>query len=274
MAQSVLEKVRTSGKLVIAHRESSIPFSYLHRKKPIGYAIDICQKMAEAVRKKLDLKSLPVNYVLATSSTRLELVMQGKAQMECGSTTNNAERREKVAFAMPHFIAGARLLVRADSTIGNLEDLRGKKLVSTGGSTPLKAVTQANRERQLGINVVEAPDHARAVEMVERGEADAFAMDDVLLYGLVISRPQPQGLKVVGKFLTTEAIAIMIPKGDTEFKKLVDEEMRRLIASNELQPIYDKWFTQPIPPYKTPLSMPASKQLKEFWKYPIDYAPS
>ncbi len=134
-------------------------------------------------------------------------------------------------------------------------------------------VARANRERLLNVTIVEAPDHAKAVEMVEASEVDAFVMDDVLLYGLAANRPNPAALKVVGKFLTTEPLAIMLPKNDPEFKKLVDDEMRRLIVSKEIYPIYDKWFLKPIPPKNTPLNMPVSYLLKDFWKYPTDQVP-
>ena len=151
--------------------------------------------------------------------------------------------------------------------------MEGRKLVSTKGTTPLKAVEQTNRERLLRIQILEAPDHGRAVEMVEKGEADAFVMDDVLLYGLAANRPNPAALKVVGRFLTTEPLAIMISKNDPEFKKLVDEEMRRLILSREIYPFYDKWFTRPIPPRGTALNLPVSYLLRDFWKYPTDQVP-
>jgi glutamate/aspartate transport system substrate-binding protein len=274
-AQGVLERVKGGGKLVIAHRESSIPFSYVdaNDKRPMGYAVDLCLKIAEAVGKKLGVKNVPVEFMMVTPANRIALIEQGKADLECGSTTNNAERREKVGFTIPHFITGARLLVRADSTIERVEDLAGRKLVSTRGTTPLKAAEQANRERLLNITILEAPDHSRAVSMVEKGEADAFLMDDVLLYGLAANRPNPAALKVVGKFMTTEPLAIMLPKNDPEFKKVVDEEMRHLITSREIYPIYDKWFARPIPPGNTPLNLPVSYLLKDFWKYPTDQVP-
>ena len=178
---SVLERVAGGGKLVIAYRESSVPFSYIDSQsgKPVGYAMDLCLRMAELVRKKTGKKDMEIDLVPATSANRMALIEQGKADMECGSTTNNAERRQRVAFTVPHFITGARLLVKASSSIDKVEDLNGKKLVSTKGATPLKAADQANRERLMGITIVEAPDHAKAVEMVEKGEADAFVMDDV-----------------------------------------------------------------------------------------------
>ena len=271
----MLERVAGGGKLVIAYRESSVPFSYVDSQsgKPVGYALDLCLRMAELVRKKTGKKDMEVELVPATSANRIALIEQGKADMECGSTTNNAERRQKVAFTIPHFITGARLLVKAASPIDKVEDLNGKKLVSTKGATPLKAADQANRERLMGITILEAPDHARAVEMVEKGEADAFVMDDVLLYGLAANRPNPAGLKVVGKFLTTEPLAIMLSKNDADFKKVADDEMRRLIVSRDIYSVYDKWFAKPIPPKNTPLNLPVSYLLRDFWKYPTDQVP-
>lgn len=273
-AAGVLERVSAGGKLVIAHRESSIPFSYLDAdKKPVGYAVDLCLKLADAVRKKTGAKNMQVEFSQVTPANRIAMVAEGKADLECGSTTNNAERRQKVAFTIPHFITGARMLVRADGKIERFEDLDGKKLVSTKGTTPLKAAEQANRERLLHITILEAPDHAKAVDMVEKGEADAFVMDDVLLFGLAANRAKPEALKVVGKFLTTEPLVIMLSRDDAEFKKLVDEEMRRLIVSKEIQPIYDKWFLKPIPPNDKALNLPVSYLLRDFWKYPSDFVP-
>ncbi len=272
--QSVVDRVKAGGDIVIAHRESSVPFSYLDAdKKPIGYAVDLCTKLAETVRKKVGAKSGGITYMMVTPANRIPTIESGKADMECGSTTNNAERRQKVAFTVPHFITGARMLVRADSKAERIEDLMGKKLVSTKGTTPLKAVESANRERLLGLTIIEAPDHAKAIEMVEKGEADGFVMDDVLLYSLAAGRPNPKALKVVGKFLTTEPLAIMLSKNDPAFKKLVDNEMKRLISSREIYDIYDKWFMQPVPPKNTSLNLPASYLLRDFWKYPTDVVP-
>ncbi len=272
-AEGVLERVQAGGGMVIAHRESSVPFSYVDHGKPVGYALDLCWRMAEVVRRKTGMKDMPVKLLQVTPANRVEIVKTGKADMECGSTTNNAERRRDVSFTIPHFITGARLLVPAASTVTRLEDLEGKKLVSTKGTTPLKAAQQANRERLLRIELLEAPDHEAAVVMVEKGQADAFVMDDVLLFGLMANRPDPSKLKVVGRFLTTEPLAIMLPKEDPQFKKLVDDEMRRLIQSGEIQAIYDKWFLQPIPPTQRALNLPVSYLLKDFWKYPSDQVP-
>jgi len=274
LAGPALDRMKQTGKIIIAHRESSVPFSYvLPDKKPVGYAVELCLKLAEAVKKKLELKALAPEFLQVTPANRIPTIVEGKADLECGSTTNNAERREKVAFTVPHYITGARYMVRADSKIDDLQHFEGKKLVSTKGTTPLKAIDQANRERLLGITLLEAPDHAKAVEMVEKGEADGFAMDDVLLYGLIAGRPDPGKLKVIGKFLTIEPLAIMLPKGDPEFKKIVDDEMKRMITSREAHAIYERWFSKPIPPKNTALNLPMNYLLKDFWKYPTDQVP-
>ena len=274
-AGPVIDRIKQSGKIVLAHRESSVPLSYVDaNKKPVGYAVDLCLKLAEAVKKKLNLPKLDVGYVAVTGATRIPAIAEGKADLECGSTTNNAERRQKVAFTIPHYITGARYLVRADSPIAELTDFDHKKLAITKGTTPLKAIDQANKERLLYISIVETPDHAKGVEMVEKGEVDGFAMDDVLLYGLRSERPDPAKLKVVGKFLTIEPLAIMLSKDDPEFKHIVDDEMKRLITSREAYAIYDHWFTQPIPPKNVSLNMPMNYLLKDFWKYPTDQVPN
>lgn len=274
-AGAVIDRIRQSGHIVIAHRESSVPFSYVDANgKPVGYAVDLCLRIAEAVRKKLELKALVPEFVPVTPATRIAAVVDGKADLECGSTTNNAERRQKVDFTIPHYITGTRYLVRSTSTIVDLPMFEGRRLVSTKGATPLKAIRTANDDRLLHIDILEVPDNAKAVEMVESGAADGFAMDDVQLYGLISGSSEPGKLKVVGKFLTIEALAIMLSKDDPEFKHLVDEEMRRLIYSHEAQAIYERWFNEPIPPKNRVLGVPMNYLLKDSWRYPTDWVPN
>lgn len=275
LAGPALDRMKQTGKIVIAYRESSVPFSYLGPDNTAqGYAVDLCVRIAEAVRKKLALKTLTPEFKMVTPATRIAAIVDGKADMECGSTTNNVERRQKVAFTVPHYITGTRYMVRAGSHIEDLSDFENKKLVSTTGTTALKAVQQANRERLLRITILQASDHSRAVEMVENGEADGFAMDDVLLYGLIAARRDSSKLKVVGRFLTIEPLAIMLPKNDPEFKRIVDDEMKRLIATKEANAIYEQWFMKPIPPKNTALNLPMNYLLKEFWRYPTDEVPN
>lgn len=272
-ADGVLDRVAKGAPLVIAHREASIPFSYVHQGKPIGYALDLCLRIAEQVRKQAGVKDMPVQFVQVTPANRVDVVKTGKADLECGSTTNNAARRQDVDFTVAHFITGARILVPAGSKVERLEDLEQKKVVSTKGTTPLAALEQANRARYLRMNILTAPDHDAAFAMVQKGEADAFVMDDVLLAGLSANSADPKAMKIVGRFLTTEPLAIMLPKGDEAFKKLVDTEMRRLISSGEIHALYDKWFLKPIAPAQHSLNLPVSYLLKDFWKYPTDQLP-
>jgi len=273
-AGPVLDRIRSTGTVVLAHRESSVPFSFVGPDgQPVGYAVDLCLKLVEAVGKALSLPQVGTKFLQVTPSNRIAMIENNTADLECGSTTNNAERREKVAFTVPHYITGARYLVRADSPVDVLRDFSGRKLVSTKATTPLKAVTRANNEYLLGITLLEAPDHTRAVDMVASGEADGFVMDDVLLFGLAAGRPDPQAFKVVGKFLTIEPLAIMLPRNDPDFKRLVDAEMKRLIRSQEAHAIYERWFQSPIPPTNRSLNLPMNYLLKDFWKYPTDQVP-
>ena len=266
-----LEKIRASGEIVLAHRDASIPFSYLDaNKQPVGYSMDLCLKIVEAVRRELKLPQLAVRYLPVTSASRIPAIAEGKASLECGSTTNNAERRKRVDYTIAHFISAARLLVRTGSGVERLEDLAGKTAVSTRGTTNIKLLQGANDERLLKMKILEAADHAEAFAMVGTGKADAFAMDDVLLFGLRANAPKPQDFQVVGKPMSIEPYAIMLPKGDAAFKKVVDAEMRRIIFSGEIHPIYQRWFTQPIPPRGINLELPMSYMLKESFRFPSD----
>ena len=267
----VLDRIRSSGRITLAHRESAVPFSYDDaNKKPVGYALDLCKDVAEAVRKRLGLKTLDIAYLPVTPATRIAAITSGKADLECGATTNNAERRQKVAFTIPHYITGTRFAVRADSPLSELAQFEHHVLVSTTGSTPFKTIASANSDRLLGIDVRGVPDNAAAMQMLASKSADGFAMDDVQLYGLIAESPNPAQFKVVGKFVTIEPLAIMLSKDDAAFKKVVDEEMRRLILSGEAGRIYERWFMMPIPPKNVSMNLPMSYLLKDSWKYPSD----
>ncbi|MFL6696208.1 MAG: amino acid ABC transporter substrate-binding protein [Vitreoscilla sp.] len=267
----VLDRIRSTGKIVLAHRETSVPFSYYDaNKKPVGYAMDLCKDVVEAVRKHLGMKSIDVSYLPVTTTTRIDAVASGKADLECGTTTNNAERRQKVAFTIPHYITGARFAVRADSPITELPQFEHHVLVSTIGATPLKSIDQANKDRLLGIDVRAVKDNAEAMKMLTDKTADGFAMDDVQLYGLIAESPNPAMFKVVGKFITIEPLAIMMSKDDAAFKKVVDDEMRHLIRSGEAEKIYNRWFLSPIPPRNVSMNLPMNYLLRDSWRYPSD----
>jgi glutamate/aspartate transport system substrate-binding protein len=266
-----LSKIRDSRTITIAHREASVPFSYLDdSKKPIGYAMDLCLKVADAVRRELKLDRLNIAYLAVTSSDRIPAIVDGKADLECGSTTNNAERRKQVAFTIPHFIAAVRMVVRTDSGITNWTDLRGKQVVTTKGTTTMKLLTDRDKVRALGLRLLEGRDHAESFAMVEKRQAAAFPMDDVLLYGLRAGSPNAGELVVVGDAMSAEPYAIMLPKDDPAFKAVVDREMGRIIHDGEIYKLYDKWFKQPIPPKGQAMNMPMGHLLRDTFRFPTD----
>lgn len=270
-AADTLAKIRSTQSITIAHRDASVPFSYLDdHKKPIGYSMDLCLKLADAIKRELKLSKLEVNYLPVTPTTRISALTEGKADLECGSTSNNAERRKQVAFTIPHFIATTRMVVRADSGIKTWLDLRDKKVVSTKGTTSVKLIIERDKNRNLNVQFLEGNDHAESFAKVERGEADAFPMDDVLLYGLRAKAKSPTSLNVVGDPLSAEPYAIMLRKDDAPFKALVDKEMARIINDGELSKLYEKWFTKPIPPGNINLGMTMSFLLRESLRFPTD----
>jgi ABC-type amino acid transport substrate-binding protein len=266
-----LDKIRETREITIAHREASIPFSYLDdQKRPIGYAVDLCSKITKAIERELKIPKLTVNYLAVSSSSRIPAIVEGKAALECGSTTNNAERRKQVDYTIAHFVSSSRFLVRVDSGIEKIEDLNAKRVTSTKGTTNIKTLERLDTERLLKMKIVEAKDHSEAFQMLERKDVDAFAMDDVLLFGLRANSSSPEKFKVIGKPMTIEPYAMMLPKGDAEFKKMVDKEMRRIILSGEIYTLYSKWFEQPIPPKGINLALPMPYLLRDSLKYPSD----
>lgn len=266
-----LQKVKESGSLTIAYRESSVPFSYLDADgKPIGYAIDLCLKVAEAVKRELKLPGLRLDWIPVTPANRIAAIVEGKADLECGSTTNNAERRRQVAFTIPHYVAGAKLLVRSDAKVRTIDDLRDKTIVTTKGTTTVKILEAMNTNRVLHLKLVEAKDHAESFAFIEQGKADAFAMDDVLLYSLRAGSRTPDRFAVVGDFMSIEPLAIMLRKDDPGFKKLVDGTIARVVTDFEIQKLYRKWFQSPIPPKGINLNIPMNYLLRDSFKYPSD----
>lgn len=266
----VLQRIQQTGTIRIAHRESSVPFSFVADGKPLGYAVDLCLRVADALRAGLKLPQLKIEWVPVTPASRIPAIVEGKADLECGSTTNNRERREQVAFTIPHYIAGSRMIVKSDAGIRKWSDLRGKTVVSTTGTTPLAVMRKLNESASLQLRLIEAKDHAEAFAMVEAGKADAFVMDDVLLYGLRANARNPATYLVTGDMLTVEPYAIMLSKQDPEFKKLVDKALVASIYDQETQKLYKKWFQSPIPPRGITLDIPMSYLLRDSFKFPSD----
>jgi glutamate/aspartate transport system substrate-binding protein len=267
-----LKNIKETGAITLGHRDSSIPFSYLDdNQKPIGFAMDICYKIVDAVKKELKLDKLEVKLNPVTSATRIPLMANGTVDLECGSTTNNAERQKQVWFTNTHFLTASRFVSKKSSKINSIDDLKGKSVVSTSGTTNIKQLTEANVAKGLGANIIPAKDHAESFLMVETDRAVAFVMDDILLASLVAGSKTPDDY-VISKdaFSKPEPYGIMLRKDDAPFKKVVDAATAALYTSGEGEKIYDKWFTQKIPPKGLNLNTPISAELKHEFAKPTD----
>jgi ABC-type amino acid transport substrate-binding protein len=269
-AADTLAKIAASGKITLAYRESSVPFSYLDGGKPIGFSVELSNAVVEAVKKKLNKPNLEVAMMAVTSQNRIPLLSNGTIDLECGSTTNNSARAKDVSFAVNHFYTGTRLLVKKSSNIKDYADLAKKTVTSTTGTTNALVMRKYNAEKNLDMDIVLAKDHADAFLLVESGRAVAFAMDDILLYGLMANAKNPAEFEVVGEALQVEPYACMLAKDDAASKKLVDDTFIGLMKSGEFEKMYTKWFLQPIPPKNVPLNLPMSQQLRDNIKSPSD----
>ncbi|HEX2012591.1 MAG TPA: amino acid ABC transporter substrate-binding protein [Roseateles sp.] len=259
-----LDKIKASGSISVAYRESSIPFSYLGGDgQPVGFGWEICGKVVEQVKKATGRADLKVATQAVTSQNRIPLLQNGTIDIECGSTTNNSERGKQVAFATNYFYTGTRFLVRSESPVKSLADLKGKKVVSTTGTTNFQVLRKLNAEQNLGFELLTAKDHAESALLVQQQRAEAFGMDDILLYGLRASAANPAELAVVGEAIQVEPYAIMLRRDDPAFKKLVDDTLAGLMKSGEFEALYKKWFQSPIPPRGINLNAPMSKELAD-----------
>jgi glutamate/aspartate transport system substrate-binding protein len=267
-----LKNIKETGAITLAFRDSSIPFSYLDdNQKPIGFAMDICYKIVDAVKKELKLGKLEVKLSPVTSSNRIPLLANGTVDLECGSTTNNAEREKQVWFTNTHFLTASRFVSKKANKLDKIDDLKGKSVVSTAGTTNIKQLTEANAARNLGVNVIPAKDHAEAFLMVETDRAVAFVMDDILLASLVAGSKAPSSYAISSDaFSKPEPYGIMLRKDDVAFKKVVDAATAALYTSGEGQKLYDKWFMQKIPPKGLNLNTPISAELKHEFAKPSD----
>ncbi len=267
-----LKNIKETGAITLGFRDSSIPFSYLDdNQKPVGFAMDICYKIVDAVKKELKLDKLEVKLNPVTSATRIPLMANGTIDLECGSTTNNAERQKQVSFTNTHFLTASRYVFKKSSGLKSIDDLKGKTVVSTAGTTNIKQLTEANVAKSLGATIVPAKDHAEAFLMVETDRAVAFVMDDILLASLVAGSKSPSDY-VISKdaFSTPEPYGIMLRKDDAPFKKVVDAATAALYTSGEGQKLYDKWFMAKIPPKELNLNTPISPELKAEFAKPSD----
>ena len=267
-----LKKIRETGTITLGFRDSSIPFSYLDSsQRPIGYAMDICYKVVEAVKQELKLARLEVVLEPVTSSTRIPLLANGTIDLECGATTNNPDRLKQVSFTNTHFLTATRFVSKKSNKINSIDELKGKSVVATSGTTNIKQLTEANAARNLGINIIPAKDHAEAFLMVEIDRAVAFVMDDILLASFVVGSKYPDGYVIsTDAFSKPEPCAIMLRRDDPAFKRVVDGATAVLYQSPEGGRLYDKWFTQKIPPRGLNLNVPMGAELKKAFAKPSD----
>jgi len=266
-----LAKIKETGAITLGHRESSVPFSYYDDKQQVvGYAMDLCYRIVDAVKRELKLDKLEVKLNPVTSATRIPLIANGTVDLECGSTTNNLEREKQVSFTITHFVTANRFVSKKAANLKTVEDLRGKTIVSTSGTTNIKQITEINAQKGLNLNILAAKDHAEAFLMVETGRAAAFVMDDIIMYSLVAGSKAPGDYVISADPLSVEPYGIMLPRGDAPFKKVVDEEMIATYRSGAINTIYDKWFLSPIPPKGINLNVPMSASFKKVIASPTD----
>jgi ABC-type amino acid transport substrate-binding protein len=266
-----LQKITDSNKITVSYRESSVPFSYLiGSTKAVGFSVELTEAIVDDVRKKLKKPNLEVATMPVTSQNRIPLLMNGTYDLECGSTTNNSARGKDVAFAVSHFYTGTRLLAKKSSGIKNYADLAKKTVSSTTGTTNAQVIRKYSADKNLDMQLILGKDHDDSLLLVETDRAVAFAMDDILLFGLMANSKNPAALEVVGDSLQVEPYGCMLRKDDPEFKTLVDGTITRLMKSGEFSKLYDKWFMSPIPPKGVNLNLPMSEQLKANLKTPSD----
>ena len=267
-----LAKVKELGYITIGHREASVPFSYLDDKQqPIGFAMDICAKIVDAVKRELKMDKLEVRYQLVTSATRIPLLANGTIDLECGNTTNNAERQQQVWYTNTHFLTASRFLSKVESHIGSIADLKGKTIVSPAGSTNIKQALEFNNRLNLGMTIIPVKDQGEGFLMVETGRAAAFVQDDIILAGLIATSKDPKAYVISDDaFSRPEPYGIILRKDDVAFKALADATTSALYRSPEGAALYSRWFTQAIPPKNINLNIAMSAALKRAFENPTD----
>jgi len=267
-----LQKIKETGTIAMGVRDSSVPFSYLDDKQqPVGFAIDVCLKVVDAVKAQLQLPALKIEMTPVTSSTRIPLLANGTIDLECGSTTNNAARQQQVAFSNTYFLTASKFVSKAATGLTDIDSLKGRSVVSTSGTTNIVQLNAANTQRKLGLNILTAKDHAESFLLVETGRAAAFVMDDVLLASLVAASKDPGAYRISEDvFSQPEPYAIMLRKDDAPFKTLVDSTTAALFRSPEGTALYNRWFTQPIPPRNLNLNLPMPPVLARAFQNPSD----
>ncbi|MEG0920186.1 MAG: amino acid ABC transporter substrate-binding protein [Comamonas sp.] len=271
MAQTspTLDKIKASGAITLGYREASFGFSYLDANlKPIGYSMDICYKILDAIKAKLSLSELKVSYQAVTSGNRIPLVQNGTVDLECGSTTNLIERHKMVSFSPDIFRYNVRMLVKKSSGIKSIADLQGKAVATTTGTTSFRLLRQADKASKLDITNVPAKDHTESFLLVQGDKAAAFVLDDILLAGQIANARNPKDYEIVGESLRTENQALMFRNDDPVFKQLVDETVGGLMQSGEMEKLYNQWFMAPIPPKGININYPLNAETRDAFAHP------
>jgi glutamate/aspartate transport system substrate-binding protein len=266
-----LKRVKDSGEITIGFRESSIPFSYLGADaQPVGYSLELCGHVIEAIRKQIAAPALKVKYQAVTSQNRIPLVANGTVALECGSTVNNAERQQQVGFSVTSFVVATRFIARRSTGYKTIEDLKGKTVVCTTGTNTMKRVRELSAQRGLNLDIIAGKDHADSMLLVASGRAEAFFEDDILLTGLAAASAEPQAWALSSEGYSVDPYAIMFAKDDPALKQLVDGTLTGLYRSGEIRAIYDKWFMKPIPPKNIALNFPLGATLQKVIAQPTD----
>lgn len=266
-----LKKIADSKKIVIGVRESSPPLSYsLGPGKYVGYHVELCEKMVGAIKRRLQINELAVEYAPVTSQNRIPLVQNGTVDIECGTTTNNSNRQKDVAFALTTYVTEVRMAARVDSGIHSVSQLAGKTVASTTGSTAVQVLRKHRRATSVDFKELYGKDHGDAFLLLESGRADAMVIDDNILAGLISLSKSPASYHIVGETLSVEPIAIMFRKDDRAFKDFVDEQIVSMMKTGDLAKVYDKWFMQPIPPKDSKVNLAMSESLKKLIVKPND----
>ena len=266
-----LEKIAQSGVFTIGYRDAASPFSFpSENQRPIGYSVDICNKIAEAVKREVKRPDLTIKYVQVTAASRIPEIVAGNIDIECGSTTNTAERRKQVAFTIPTFLDNTKFMVHKDSGIKNRRDLNGKKVVTTKGTGSANAIREMKTVSPIPVD---GDSHLDSFALFESGKADAFLNNEAMLAALRGSSKNADQLLILNDIVAILQIAMMLPKEDPAFKKVVDTEVSRVILSGEINDIYKKWFESPIPPKQVNLKLPMGHLLRDSFKVPSDWVP-
>lgn len=264
-----LAKIKASGAITYGYRESSFGFSYLDANlKPIGYSIDICNRILEAIKTELKMPNVEVKYQNVTSANRIPLVQNGTVDIECGSTTNLIERQKLVAFSPDIFRYNVRTLVKADSGIKSIADLQGKTVVTTAGTTSFRLLKEADKGRNLEVTNLAGKDHSDSFLLVENGRAQAFVLDDILLAGQIANARNPKDFIIVGESLRTENQSLMFRRDDPQFKALVDRVVSGMMKSGEMEKLYQKWFMSPIAPKNININYPLNAETRDAFANP------